>query len=130
MGLMMAIVVPGRLFGNDATELRAAARGIVNGLQRARSFAVISGTETVFTVDVRKHRFKVPGEAAPVSLPPHANMILRTVRGDVVDAGVGGISFFPDGGSTGGGIAISQNGQGYRIKVSWLTGRVEVDDAP
>ncbi len=57
-------------------------------------------------------------------------MILRTVRGDVVDAGVGGISFFPDGGSTGGGIAISQNGQGYRIKVSWLTGRVEVDDAP
>jgi general secretion pathway protein H len=130
MGLILAMVLPGRLFGDGALELRAAARAIAGGLERARSLALASGTETVFAVDVERHLFRVPGEARPVALPPQASLALRTVRGDVADAGMGGIRFFPDGGSTGGGVAITQDGQGYRITVSWLTGRVEVSDVP
>ena len=130
MGLVLAVALPGRLSGSDAVELRSAARSIADGLERSRSRALLSGTETVFAVDVERRRFQVPGDPEPVALPAQASLALRTVRGDVADADSGGIRFFPDGGSTGGGVAISQHGQGYRITVSWLTGRVEVSDAP
>lgn len=135
MGLVMAMVLPGRLSGSSAVELRAAARGIAGGLERAHSLALSSGTETVFAIDLEHHRFLVPGEAEPTALPPQASLSLRTVRGEAMGgktagAGAGSIRFFPDGGSTGGGVAITQQGQEYRISVSWLTGRVEVTDAP
>ncbi len=131
MGLVLAAVLPGR-FGNEGLELRAAARAMADGLQRARSTAVASGQETVFAVDVANRRFQGPGDAGPAPLPPGARLSLRTVRGAVASADVGGIRFFPDGGSTGGGIVLGQGGGNdgaeYRISVSWLTGRVEVSD--
>lgn len=130
MGLLLAVAVPGH-FGSEGLELRAAARAIADGLQRTRSLAVVSGSETMFMVDVVNRSFMTPGDPAPSVLPPHARLSLSTVRGAVAGAEVGGIRFFPDGGSTGGGVMLGGLGeQGYRISVSWLTGRVEVSDAP
>jgi len=40
------------------------------------------------------------------------------------------IRFYPDGSSTGGSIDLSVNGEGYRIKVDWLTGGVSLDGDP
>ena len=132
MGLMLAAVLPGR-FGGEGLELRAAARAMADGLQRARSLAVVSGEETVFAVDVANRQFQGPGDARPAVLPPRVRLALRTVRGAVAGPDVGGIRFFPDGGSTGGGIVLGESGEDghqYRISVSWLTGRVEVSDDP
>lgn len=132
MGLLLAVAIPGHL-GGEGLELRAAARAIADGLQRTRSLAVVSGAETVFAVDVVNRSFQWPGDASPSVLPPYVRVSLRTVRGAVAGVEIGGIRFFPDGGSTGGGVLLGSGGlggQSYSITVSWLTGRVEVSDAP
>ncbi len=130
MGLLLATIVPGRLGADGPLQLRAAARAMVAGLERSRSLAVVTGAETVFAIDVKARRFQVPGDPAPATLPSEARLSVRTTRGDVVSDGVAGIRFFPDGGSTGGGLVLSAGEQAYRINVDWLTGRVEASDAP
>ena len=130
MGIVLVAIVPSRFSSRDGIELRAAARSIVDGLQRTRSLALSSGAPALFAIDVDRRLFQAPDAAAPVALPPQARLSLKTVRGEMADRSVGGIRFFPDGGSTGGGITIGADGSQYRIAVSWLTGRVEIADAP
>lgn len=128
MGIVAAMVLPGRLTAGDGIELRAATNAIAGGLERTRSLALTSGEEAVFALDVEHHRFQVPGDRQAENLPPQARLALHAASGDVMSDSAGGIRFFPDGGSTGGGISIAQGGHSYRISVNWLTGRVEVRD--
>ena len=128
MGLLMAAVLPGRMFGHQGMAVRLAARDIVAGLERTRSLSLQTGQEAVFGLDLDRRRFEVPGDRAPTSLPEGVTLALRTVRGEAASQAVGGIRFFPQGGSTGGGVVLSGAGQVYRISVSWLTGAVELRD--
>ena len=43
-----------------------------------------------------------------------------------MEFGAGGIRFFPDGTSTGGGIEIVRKNRRFLITVDWLTGRVAI----
>lgn len=130
MGVLVAALMPGRFSASEGLEMRAAARGIVDGLQRTRSLALLSGAPTLFSIDVDQRRFRAASDKTASELPSQAKVTLRTALGNVADRSLGGIRFFPNGGSTGGGITLAANGAEYRIAVNWLTGRIEVSDAP
>ena len=47
---------------------------------------------------------------------------LNTARSELTSEHVGGIRFYPDGGSTGGNVRLEANERIYQINVAWLTG--------
>jgi general secretion pathway protein H len=128
LALAAALFAPGRLGGSEVLEGKSAAREIAAGLRRARSAAIVSGTETVFLIDVDKRVYAAPG-AAPAPLPAKARLAMRTGAAELKGGGSGGIRFFPDGGSTGGGVSLEEGGRSWTIRVDWMTGRVDVDEA-
>ena len=128
LGLVVAVMMPPRSGAQQALELRAAARSVADGLARARDRAVTTGQPSVLAIDVDRRRFEASGDRNPTALPETARITLKTVTGAVADAGTGAIRFFPDGGSTGGGVVLADGNWSWRIGVDWLTGRVEVQD--
>lgn len=95
-------------------------RTLLSDLREARARAIVSGREVAFIIRSQPadwafaaRRFAVPdGIKVRATSPAGAN-----AAPDVVV-----ITFFPDGGSTGGEIAIGRGGRFQRVTISWLTG--------
>lgn len=129
MGLVMAAVPPllSRLHGK--MELRASVRGVTALLREARNRAIASNGTAVFYADLRTRNCGVAGGGPSRDLPEGIALRLTTTEEDRVDDQLGGIRFFPDGSSSGGGMRLAGNGVSYEIKVDWLSGRVSVAEA-
>jgi general secretion pathway protein H len=54
-------------------------------------------------------------------------MALTTARTELTGESVGGIRFYPDGGSTGGFVELETDNRIYKISVAWLTGETVVE---
>ena len=65
-------------------------------------------------------------EREPVALPEGMNVLLTTARSELTSENVGGIRFYPDGGSTGGSVQLEANKRMYTINVAWLTGEASI----
>lgn len=125
LGLAAVIVLPDRVGAGGAVELKAAARDLASGLRRTREAAITANSESVFTVDLARRAWSAAdGKARPI--PRAAELSVVTAKSEVVTAEIAHIRFFPEGGSTGGGVRLERGGQVYTVKVDWLTGRVEV----
>ena len=68
----------------------------------------------------------VPALRRGVEIP--ADVDVRVTVADYCRAGrrEAGISFYPDGLSCGGVLALGRDGAGYEVRVNWLTGGVEI----
>ncbi len=77
-------------------------------------------------VDTENGSFQA-AEREAQQLPKGMNVELNTARSELTSESVGGIRFFPDGGSTGGNVRLEANGRIYRVNVAWLTGEANVD---
>jgi len=107
----------------EVAQYRDTLRGISSGLRAARQEALIARAETYFVVDLAKHNYGVAGGS--MTVVPDALQIRATVAGIEARGQEMAIRFFPDGGSTGGSIAIVRpSGAGTRMQVDWLSGRV------
>jgi general secretion pathway protein H len=129
MALIAGIALP--MFGGtgvSTTELRSSARQLAAGLRAARSEAVAQRRETFLVVDVAGKRFKVDQDPREHPLPKNVELKLFTAQNDLVDANVGAIRFFPDGGSNGGRITVASGTRKFEVDVDWLTGRVAILD--
>jgi general secretion pathway protein H len=129
MALIAGITLP--MFGGSGvstTELRGSARQLAAGLRTARSEAVAQRRETFLVLDVAGKRFKVDQDPREHSLPKNLELKLFTAQNDLVDANVGAIRFFPDGGSNGGRITVASGTRKFEVDVDWLTGRVAILD--
>jgi general secretion pathway protein H len=128
IGLLL-VLVPGYLWRpQPGLEVGVAARALADGLRQARSDAVATNRERVFTLDVAEHRFR-PGQDRPLEeLNTALELGLDTARSELVDAGSGQIRFFPDGSSTGGRITVAMHAQHAEVTVDWLTGQVAIAD--
>jgi general secretion pathway protein H len=93
----------------------------VANLRYTRVRAIVEKSEKLFMVNVDERSYQAPGRKE-VSLPEEVDLTLTTARSEMSSENVGGIRFFPDGGSTGGHIEMYVNGREYRINVAWLTG--------
>jgi general secretion pathway protein H len=80
----------------------------------------------VFIVDVESRRFTGAEGGVVGELPHGTSITLTTADDEIVSPSVGTIRFFPDGSSTGGGLAILRRPDRYDVLVDWLTGGVSI----
>jgi general secretion pathway protein H len=130
MGLLVALIPPMLSGAGVTTEVRGAARQLAAGLRAARSEAVTQQQPAVLSLDLQQREFIVTGRKRPVTLPQHPRVTIQlyTAQAEIVDEDRGHIRFFPDGSSTGGYIALSDQRVEYRVNVDWLTGRIRIED--
>ncbi|MCC7328454.1 MAG: GspH/FimT family pseudopilin [Burkholderiales bacterium] len=128
IAMVSAVVIPVLSGGPSNSELRSAARQLASGLRLARSEAVSQRRETFLVLDLAGRRFKVDRAAQEHALPRDVELKLFTAQRDLVDANIGSIRFYPDGGSNGGRITLGSGERKYEVDVDWLTGRVAILD--
>jgi general secretion pathway protein H len=123
--LVLALVGTSISRSISGAEMRTAARKLAASLRYTRTRAIISKSEQVFLVDIESRSYTA-AERDPVELPEGMNVQLNTARSELTSEQVGGIRFYPDGGSTGGYVLLESNERIYRINVGWLTGEASV----
>lgn len=117
MGSSMQLLRP----PSDKLRVDSAARALCGALRATHARAVATNTELQVGVDLARKTFVSP-VAAEASLPADAAIRLDVAQGQRYGDKAGAIVFFPDGTSTGGGVAIDLPGGAARIDVNWLTG--------
>lgn len=121
-GLVLAVAVPASMRFYDSMQTRQAVRDTITLLSSARQQAVTQGIAQDVVIDPRRRTLtlnntvrEMPGDLA---LTVHGAAEVNRQ-----DAGV--IRFYPEGGSSGGGLDIDNPGSGrVSIDVDWLVGRV------
>jgi general secretion pathway protein H len=127
MGLVAAVTIP--IFGGSGpstTELKSAAREVAAGLRAARAQAITQRTESMLQIDVTARAFTVPPDTRVHTLSPQIDIKVFTAQYDIVNENIGGIRFYPDGGSNGGRITLASGDRKFDVDVDWLTGRVAI----
>jgi len=113
--------------GNDATELKVAARDIVSALRFARGQALISHQETTVTLDLAENTYTVSSRDRIYPIPKAIDVTVVTAQSELTE-GSASIRFFADGSSTGGRITLELGKATWQIDINWLTGQIELDD--
>jgi len=113
--------------GNDATELKVAARDIVSALRFARGQALISHQETTVTIDLVENTYTVSSRDRIYPIPKAIDVTVVTAQSELTE-GSASIRFFADGSSTGGRITLELGKATWQIDINWLTGQIELDD--
>ena len=123
-GLLVALVAPNSVRFYDAMRAREAARTSMAILQDARERALASGR--IQDVKVRPAARRIWSQRHDYEAPESLRI---TVHGaaELNHADVGVIRFYPEGGSSGGGIDLWRgDGTGTAVNVDWLVGRVSL----
>jgi general secretion pathway protein H len=123
--LVLALVGTSISRSISGAEMRTSARKLVASLRYTRTRAIISKSQQVFLVDSEQRSYQAP-DRKPVQLPKEMEVQLTTARSELTSESVGGIRFYPDGGSTGGSVELESNGRIYTVNVLWLTGEASV----
>lgn len=121
-GLVLAVAVPASMRFYDSMQTRQAVRDTITLLSSARQQAVIQGVTQDVIIDPRRRTLTLNNTVR--EMPGNLGL---TVHGaaelNLQNAGV--IRFYPEGGSSGGGLDIDNPGVGrVSIAVDWLVGRV------
>jgi len=114
--------------GNNATEIKAAARDIVSALRYARGQALISHQETTLTLDLAKNSYTVSSRGKVYPIPKAIKVTVVTAQSEITGEGLGNIRFFADGSSTGGRITLERGKAAWQIDINWLTGQIELEE--
>ncbi len=112
--------------GRANTEMRQEARNLVNALRKTRSIAIVKNRETAFILNLEARSYKIGELGAEQPLGGAVAMELLTAQSEQVGGQVGGIRFYPGGGSSGGEIRLSLGGASQLVTVDWLTGAVRL----
>lgn len=107
----------------DTMQYRSAVRDVLVGLKSARVEAARRGMPVPFTLDTAERRYWVGAREAG-TLPTSLDLGLIVAQQELAGER-GSIRFYPDGGSTGGSVVLRRaSGDGVRLRVDWLLGRV------
>jgi len=124
IGVTMGILALGISKGLHAASERRALAEMVQALRSARVQAIVSGQPAQARFDLKARRFAGPDRLAH-QLPGDMQVKLQTA------AQLGAaFEFYPDGGSSGGHVLLSQGERRWRIDVGWMTGSVALREEP
>lgn len=126
MGLIVALGPIAFRNAMPALALQASARDAAATFREARSIAIRDNTEAFVLIDVEARSLRLGETDAVHELEPNLGLELVAAASEKIDDNQGRIRFFPDGTSTGGRLALTQNERKLYIVVDWLTGRVEL----
>lgn len=128
LGLVVGLTTPFLSPERRQISPRQTALTVAAGLRFTRGQAIKTNRDAVFVLDTARRGYKFGVDGELVELPPDIEFSLVTARSERIDSARGGIRFFADGSSTGGGVTISGPGEKYQVTVDWLTGRVRIGD--
>lgn len=125
--VVAAVAVPSFQPAIAGMQLRSATQDVASALRHVRGFALASGREQVFFLNVTHHWYRVSGRNKPYGLPGSVGLKLFTADQEMTDDGQGGsIRFYPDGSATGGRVTLDASGRKFTVDVNWLTGAIAV----
>ncbi len=119
MSIAVGLVGFGLQQGMRAAKERQAVGQMVDALRATRVRAIVTGQPARTVFDLRKQAFQAPGQRVH-HWPSELHVTLQTAAemGSTVE-------FYPDGGSTGGNLLVSNGDHRWRIDIGWLTGSVQ-----
>ncbi len=121
-GLVLAVSVPSSARFYQSMQYREAVRDAVTLMASARYTAVKTGEAQDVKVNPRNNELRLNDTVK--QLPSDLTLAVHSAR-ELSEPDVGILWFYPEGGSSGGGIDIeTPTGNGVRITVDWLVGRV------
>ncbi len=126
IALTLGVSMPLLTAGSAATSAESAAEQIAAGLRATRAMAVGYGRATDFTIDVARGLAGNGDQLRRIAADDVVRLTLYTADGAVTGANSGAIRFYPDGGSTGGGVVVTSGARVYVVAVDWLGGGVSV----
>jgi general secretion pathway protein H len=126
MAMLLMIAIPPISSVLPQMEAKSGAREVAAALREARSRAVLSNTEVIFSLDVKNHYFMISGDKQTHALPLDIKLSLYTAQQELIADTLGNIRFFPDGSSTGGRVGLASARNSYDVTVNWVTGHVEI----
>lgn len=110
--------------GNNATEIKAAARDIVSALRYARGTALIARTDISFDFNLKENSYHLSNRDKVYRIADTIDVTLITAQRELKGNASGAIRFFPDGSATGGRITLEREHAVWQIDINWLTGAI------
>ena len=121
-GLVLAVSVPASARFYQSMQYREAVRDVVTFIASARYTAVKTGRPQDVKVNPKSNELRLNDTVK--QLPSGLTLAVHSAR-ELSEPDVGVLRFYPEGGSSGGGIDIeTPTGTGVRITVDWLVGTV------
>ncbi|MDH5324418.1 MAG: GspH/FimT family protein [Gammaproteobacteria bacterium] len=115
--------------GFHRTDLKKTARELVSALRYTRSTAIRKAKAVEFKLNPLQSKLWYPAmQVGQWQVLPQTQVLFTTAGSSVRADGSGAIRFFADGSSSGGEIQLSREGRSYTIVVSWLTGKVSLQE--
>lgn len=130
MALLLAVVLPAFSGKPKSVQLAATAADVVTALRLTRSQAVLQNRTTRFLVNPAAGTFAASAARHVEQVPQGVALTLFTGADQVIDPNVGAVTFYPDGSSSGGGVALTTAGLRYTVLVNWLSGNVTMASQP
>ncbi len=127
LGLTAVLVMARGPARSAGLEARAAASEVAQTLRLGRARAIASDRPAVVMLDLSSHALTLNG--APRAVLPAA-LPVAALLADGSQPRLAVFGFAPDGSATGGTVVLGRPGRRIRVSVDWLTGRVDVADAP
>jgi general secretion pathway protein H len=99
-------------------------------LKADRNAAIRRGADVVTLVDAPSRAIRSGVSGQTIRIPDDVRFDAWLPQTCRQHAALSTISFFPDGMSCGGTIALARLGMAYEVRVNWLTGRIEIVSRP
>jgi len=128
MGLLIGVVVMHGPVHSQALQTRAAAGALAQALRQARATAMAQSRDVSVVIDPATHSFAADGGPVLHVAPSMQLAVLPPALRARGNARM--IRFSPDGSATGGEVLLGSAGRRVEIDVQWLTGQVQVTNAP
>jgi general secretion pathway protein H len=126
IALLAAVLLPFIPHQTSRSRLQAYALQTAALLKTDRNAAIRRGTGVATLVDAETRAIRSGASRAAVLIPDDVRFDAVLPQTCEQRAALSTISFFANGTSCGGTIALTRFDAGYEIRVNWLTGRIEV----
>jgi general secretion pathway protein H len=128
LAIVLGVVITRAPNSGGALQTRAAAGALAQALRGARAAAMERSMPVSVAIDPARHSFAPDFGAVRLIDPTLRITVLPPALHGPGDVRL--IQFAPDGSATGGAVMIGNGKRRLLVAVEWLTGRVQVSDAP
>src|SRR6516162_1906367 len=126
VAMLAAVLLPFVPRNTSRARLQAYALEAATLLKADRNAAIRGGTDVATLVDVPSRAIRSGATAQTLRIPEDVRFEALLPQTCQQRAALSTISFFADGMSCGGAIALTRLDSSYEIRVNWLTGRIEI----
>jgi len=127
VAMVAAVLLPLVPRNTSRARLQGYAIEAASLLKADRNVAIRRGTEVSTLVDATSRAIRSGATAQLIRIPDDVRFEALLPQSCRQRAALSTISFFADGMSCGGAIALTRLDSSYEIRVNWLTGRVEIN---